>query len=94
MNTNHKDELTSFMMHYGYIEKAFKMTIEMLPYRLVFGKAYYLSIQLERWAYWTVKKLDLYMKLAGLQCIFQLDELDEFWNEAYKNAKMYKELMF
>ena len=30
-------------------------------------------------------------KVAGEKCILQLSELEEFHNEAYKNAKIYKE---
>ena len=30
-------------------------------------------------------------KMAGEKCMLQLSELDEFRNEAYKKAKIYKE---
>ena len=30
-------------------------------------------------------------KMAYEQCMLQLNELEEFHNEAYKNAKIYKE---
>ena len=32
-------------------------------------------------------------KMAGEKCILQLSELEEFCNEVYENAKIYKEKM-
>lgn len=52
----------------------------MSHYRLVIGAS----------SHWIVKKLNLQVKLADPQCMFRLDKLDEFQNEAYENAKIYK----
>lgn len=38
-----------------------------------------------------MKKPNLDMNLAGPQRLLQLDELDEFWNNAYENTKIYKD---
>ncbi|XP_047256089.1 uncharacterized protein LOC124888841 [Capsicum annuum] len=68
--------------------KAYKMPIRTSLYRLVYGIACHLPVELEHQAYWAVNKLNFDIKVVGEKKLLKLHELEEFRLHAYENGKL------
>nr|GEZ10858.1 hypothetical protein [Tanacetum cinerariifolium] len=68
-----------------------KTPIGCTPYKLMYGKACHLLIELEHKAYWSLNQANFDLTVAGDHRKIQLNELNEIRDHAYENSLIYKE---
>jgi hypothetical protein len=88
MGTSWKDRLPDALWAY---RAAYKTSIRMSPYQLVYGKTCHSPVELEFKAHWAIKRWNMDLEAVGIKRKMQLSKLDEWREKAYHNSKIYKE---
>ncbi|GJS18685.1 putative reverse transcriptase domain-containing protein [Tanacetum coccineum] len=70
---------------------AYKTPTECTPFRMVYGKACHLLVEVEHKAYWALKQCNIDLTAAAKNHFMELNELIELRDGAYENSRIYKE---
>ncbi|GJY67201.1 reverse transcriptase domain-containing protein [Tanacetum coccineum] len=72
-------------------QTVYKTPLGTTLFRIIYGKAYYLLVELEHKAYWAIKACNMDLTKVGTNMFLQINELDELRLEAYESSISYKE---
>ena len=90
VNSNRKDWSLKLLDSLWAYRTVYKTILGMSSYRLVYGKACHLPVEIEYKAWWAIQNLNMDMNQAGLKRMLEIYELEELRNDGllqFQNCK-------
>ncbi|GKD37985.1 reverse transcriptase domain-containing protein [Tanacetum coccineum] len=82
---------TSLTTLFGRFEQLIKTHLGTTPFRLMYGKACNLLVELKHKAYWALKTCNMDLARVGDNMFLQINKLDELRLDAYESSISYQE---